>query len=246
MKWGESSHNRSPLHEAVWHGHVDAVKVLLESGADPNLVENDGGGPLHEAAYLGSYGNELDRMDKEKRSRSAVGSMESVESDCFSLLDENCDEVLARLEILRLLLDTGRCAVDMSESHGCTPLSYAADRGWTRAVEMLLDARASVNSLSVSENDRPESPLMRSLKRGHFETARVLLGRGARLPASLDVEVLISSNHKTMPTVLVALLRQAKQEIAPTHAPAQDEPMEGTPCTRVPKSEFSQPPYSYC
>lgn len=240
MNWGELGHNRSPLHEAVWHGHVHAVKALLESDADPNLVENDGGGPLHEAAYLGSYGLELDQMDKERRSRTA-GSMDSAESDCPSL-DENCDEVSARLEILRLLLDTGRCAVDMAESHGCTPLFYAADRGWTTAVKMLLDAGASVNPSSMSEKGQPMSPLIRSLKTGNFDTARVLLSHGARVPASLDVEVVISPKRQTIPADLVALLKHAKEEHGQMHTA---ELIEGTPCTRIPKFDFSQPPYSY-
>jgi len=239
MNWGELDHNRSPLHEAVWHGHVHAVKVLLESDADPNLVENDGGGPLHEASYMGSYGLELDRMEKEKRSRTA-GSMDSAGSDCS--LDEKCDEALARLEILRLLLDTGRCAVDMAESHGCTPLFYAADRGWTNAVKMLLDAGASVDPSSMTENGQHMSPLVRSLKKGHYDTARVLVGHGARLPALPDVDVLISSKRKTIPTDLLDLLEHTKEIHSQTHTA---ELIEGIPCTRVPKSAFSQPPYSY-
>lgn len=36
----------SPLHAAVQGGRVEAVKLLLDAGADPNKVDNHGNGPL--------------------------------------------------------------------------------------------------------------------------------------------------------------------------------------------------------
>ena len=71
----------------MWYGHVHAVKALLESGADPNLVENDGGGPLHEAAYFGSYGYERDQMDRKQPSpsvsRKEAGDYEALQYPSF-------------------------------------------------------------------------------------------------------------------------------------------------------------------
>ncbi|KAL3056540.1 hypothetical protein OYC64_019095 [Pagothenia borchgrevinki] len=43
----------SPLHLAAIKGDVEAVKELLEQGADPNLKDNAGWTPLHEACNLG-------------------------------------------------------------------------------------------------------------------------------------------------------------------------------------------------
>ncbi|CAN9497875.1 unnamed protein product [Ophioblennius macclurei] len=43
----------SPLHLAAIKGDVEAVKELLEQGADPNLRDNAGWTPLHEACNLG-------------------------------------------------------------------------------------------------------------------------------------------------------------------------------------------------
>ncbi|XP_063743119.1 BRCA1-associated RING domain protein 1 isoform X2 [Eleginops maclovinus] len=43
----------TPLHLAAIKGNVEAVKELLEQGADPNLKDNAGWTPLHEACNLG-------------------------------------------------------------------------------------------------------------------------------------------------------------------------------------------------
>ncbi|KAJ0070092.1 hypothetical protein NL108_002414, partial [Boleophthalmus pectinirostris] len=43
----------TPLHIAAIKGDVEAVKELLEQGADPNLKDNAGWTPLHEACNLG-------------------------------------------------------------------------------------------------------------------------------------------------------------------------------------------------
>ncbi|XP_062287287.1 BRCA1-associated RING domain protein 1 [Scomber scombrus] len=46
----------TPLHLAAIKGDVEAVKELLDQGADPNLKDNAGWTPLHEACNLGHLG----------------------------------------------------------------------------------------------------------------------------------------------------------------------------------------------
>ena len=43
-----------PLHQCAWNGHVDCVQLLLDFGADPNLINLDGFSPLHLAARRGN------------------------------------------------------------------------------------------------------------------------------------------------------------------------------------------------
>ncbi|MCH1932417.1 ankyrin repeat domain-containing protein, partial [Shewanella sp. A25] len=45
-----------PLHLAAERGHHDVVKMLLESGADPSLQDNNGATPSHLAAAEGFIG----------------------------------------------------------------------------------------------------------------------------------------------------------------------------------------------
>lgn len=42
-----------PLNWAALRGNLDAVKILVEHGADVNLGTNDGSSPLHHAAFMG-------------------------------------------------------------------------------------------------------------------------------------------------------------------------------------------------
>ena len=45
--------NFTPLHAASYKGNKESVKILLNSGADPNLHDRWGNTPLHKAAYYG-------------------------------------------------------------------------------------------------------------------------------------------------------------------------------------------------
>jgi len=47
-----SSLRRTALHWAAEMGHVELCYLLLDSNADPNFADKDGGTPLHKACLL--------------------------------------------------------------------------------------------------------------------------------------------------------------------------------------------------
>lgn len=267
------------------------MRILLEQNADPNLVDKDGGGPLHAAACYGSFGHDVEQMRRKhsmetksffqstgsgsavsvfmqeqakgprestatnkttvslNRLSTAQASGKLTTSREFTHAAES--EEAVRLDILRLLLESGRCIVDLQEVHGCTPLWQAAGRGWTRAVEALLDAGAAVDPgalehLSDTERRGPASPLMLAVGRGNFETARVLLAHGARVPKSFDIDRLCSMSR--LPADIVDELRAAATSIDGTVRSGNvvqttDMDYRGGPtCESVPSDAFAQPP----
>ena len=53
-------HGHSPLHWAVFRGDIDFVKLLLEAGADPNILSSDGVTPKWRARDFGLV--EIDKI----------------------------------------------------------------------------------------------------------------------------------------------------------------------------------------
>ena len=58
----------SPLHAAVLGGRVEAVRFLIDSGADVNALDNDGDGPLWEAARRACF-------DRDEESRLEIARL---------------------------------------------------------------------------------------------------------------------------------------------------------------------------
>jgi ankyrin repeat protein len=228
--------------EAVWYGHIEATSTLLEMGADPNLIEKDWSSCLHEAAYGGSYGYEIEKLRRKKRQSTTLSPTDLTrnESDITSFDQGDSDEASRRLQILQMLLDSGQCQIDMIESHGCTPLWYAAAQGWTRGTQLLLNAGACLNTKHhlPSEHCNEYSPLGIALRHCHFETVRHLLNRGAHLSVD-EYEYLQSSKQLVVPKDLWIEITNTVQESCVSITNKSVDFQQGTPCHAVPKRCFA-------
>ncbi len=130
---GREPDGRVPLHAALGEGNLDAVRLLLEYGADPGIVDSSGFGLLHWATFANSRaildvardaaGEPLDVVDEKGTtplSRAARGN------DCIAvswLLEHGADPNRADLD-------------------GWTPLHLAAAEGNADVIERLLRAGA--------------------------------------------------------------------------------------------------------
>lgn len=139
--------NSTPLHWAIRQGHLSMVIQLLKFGADPSLIDGEGYSSLHLAvlfqhmpviAYLISKGQSIDTPDHNGRTPLMLSAHKII-----------------GVEPTRFLLKFNPCvnAVDNVEKN--TALHWAILAGNVNAVDLLLEAGASLDIKNVKE----ETPL---------------------------------------------------------------------------------------
>ncbi|PWU15918.1 MAG: hypothetical protein C5B50_14510 [Verrucomicrobia bacterium] len=161
----------TPLGEAV--AHVNAVKALLELGADPNPTTRDGFTPLFVAAQEGCV--ETVKTLLEAGARAPVkGRLSPLEAASAEGHDE----------IVKLLLKGEASAKGATKFAKGAPaaLVNAAFFGKTAVVRSLLKAGADPNQA----NEDQFTPLMAAVRGENLELVHIFLNAGAEVNATND------------------------------------------------------------
>lgn len=136
--------NITPLHQATYNGHADAVRVLLDNRCAVNVQADNGYCALHYAAQQGNV--ETTRMIL--RSGGDVDLLASAK-DQLNITALHLAVQSGNAGVVRALVDAGS-TIDaektMGEIHGVTPLHQAAYQEKAEIVETLLELGASVNA----------------------------------------------------------------------------------------------------
>ncbi|OCT87363.1 hypothetical protein XELAEV_18021062mg [Xenopus laevis] len=153
--------NRTPLHIACANGHLDAVKLLLESKSKLNLCDNDSRSPLLKAIQC------------------------QQESCAIALLEHNADPnlvdingnaalhlaaLIPSVSIAKQLLEHG-ANINAINKEGCTPLILAVTESNEEMVEFLLKEGSDINACDRSGR----TSLMISSNNGQNNLVRMLL-----------------------------------------------------------------------
>ncbi|CAM9148183.1 unnamed protein product, partial [Sphacelaria rigidula] len=123
----------TPLIYSAWYGSARLIRMLLERGADPAAVDNDGFNALHASAIRGDRELAVLLLD----GGADVQTVEHVSGT--SPLHVAAQR--GHGEVVDVLVRAGS-SVNQRAVNGETPLYMAASRGEARAVAVLLGAKA--------------------------------------------------------------------------------------------------------
>jgi len=153
----------SPLHVGSWWGHLDAVSLLIDQGADANMVNSTGCMPLCKT-YGGRH---LDIMEL------LLERGASTDMRCRLGLPIHYASRGGRTDVIRLFLQHN-ADVNAIGKNNYTPLHSASTGGHTDVAQILLENGADINA--VSDHG---TPLCVASDEGHLKVVQLLLERGA-------------------------------------------------------------------
>ena len=212
--WG-----RVPLHKVSEGGHnvmeqssLEIMRLLVNSGANVNLTDDDEGWtPLHAAARNGrrEVGQQLlasgARLDARNHAQQTplqlscgFGRLEFSRFliDCGSdVKSRDKDDIVpldmasryGHVDVARLLLDRGS-DVNVRDTQHLTPLHYASGSGHLDMAKLLIERGANVDSRSNNK----ETPLDCTAENGHLDIACFLIENGAAVSARDDMGSTVS------------------------------------------------------
>ena len=158
----------SPVADAAMRGEVEAVRALLEAGADVNTAQGDGMTALHWAAEAG----DVELVGLLLYAGAHVQGVTRI-GDYTPL---HLASKAGNGQVVAQLLEAGADADAYTTTGEVTPLHFAAASGSAASVEALLDLGAEVDA---RESVLGQTPLMLAAGRNRFEVVRVLLENGA-------------------------------------------------------------------
>ena len=159
----------TPLHEACRLGCADAVRLLMEAGADDTIQSLAGETPAHFVLKKKKYGSDLDSAQRAailNELKSVDIAREDGRTPLLLLAD-----IRDTKELLSLLIDRG-VDINHADNEGQTLMMLDADKD---TIKELLRAGADINMADNEGN----TVLYYALKDGNVETARYLIKKGA-------------------------------------------------------------------
>ncbi|MBP6870322.1 ankyrin repeat domain-containing protein [Candidatus Babeliales bacterium] len=127
----------TPLQVAVCNSYQDGVRILVEHGADVNILNVDHKNALHSACKVGNL--EIVKM---------LLQVGNVDINCYGeggFTPLQYAALFGYEDIVKELLQQKNIDIHIIDGDGCQPLYVAACGGYHKIVKMLLDAGADVN-----------------------------------------------------------------------------------------------------
>lgn len=188
--------SRKPTQEALdgalisGAGQPDAVRVLLDRGADPKASDKDGVTALMEAASKAKPESMKLLIANGANVHAQMTSVWRRGATPLYLAANSANEDIA-IEAVKLLLEQGAAvdvrAGDFNSSEGWTPLLMALQNERWKTARFLIERGADVNAQGVAGSVDDErlgiglAPLMQACRKGEVDTSLALLDKGANV-----------------------------------------------------------------
>jgi ankyrin repeat protein len=193
--------------DAAMRGDREAVRALLQRGADANAAQGDGMTALHWAAERAD--SEMTAMlltaGASVRAITRIGSYTALHLAAKS----------GSAPVIELLVKAGADVNVATTNSGATPIHLAAASGSVRAVELLADAGADLNA---REGLWGQTPLIFAASLDRADVIRTLLAKGA----DPDVKTRTTSEDvRAADAASTARIREMIRLVGPNATPAQ-------------------------
>ena len=171
----DATHNYgyTALHYATDCGHVELCDFLIKNGASRNILDFNDNSPT-DLAYNKICSSDYDGRQQD-RMLDLFEEEEWLEQKQYSMIHKAVLSLLKPSRSLQEVLQISSKAINQPDADGRTPLSWAADRGDTSAVALLLDYQAKH---TIHDRDG-NSALHWSVNAPKTDAMRLLLDAGA-------------------------------------------------------------------
>lgn len=157
---------RLPLHEAVTEKHPDIVRLLLASGADPN-VQNSAGHTALTAAIRQQQADDVNLLLE--HGADINGASRQGETPLLRAIRSDCE-----LKFVKWVLGKG-ATVRVCDEAGTTPLHEAITRDREELALLLIEEGSDVSATMINGG----TPIHLAALKGWAETVKTLLAKGA-------------------------------------------------------------------
>jgi ankyrin repeat protein len=174
------------LHYAAGKGNIDCVETLLDSGADPTILDNDGGSFLHLA--LSQLKSDIVPLCIQKiKNRNHLAAivkpqLNNIETPLTLAIHNGLDDA-AKL----LIENIPELNVGQHNDDKKTALMMAAKRGKLDLVKAILDTSTGLSSINNRESFK-KTALIYAAKYGHFDIVKELVSKNANLNQKDSIE----------------------------------------------------------
>eukprot|EP00824_Muranothrix_gubernata_P007022 TRINITY_DN19004_c0_g1_i1.p2 TRINITY_DN19004_c0_g1~~TRINITY_DN19004_c0_g1_i1.p2 ORF type:complete len:431 (-),score=110.29 TRINITY_DN19004_c0_g1_i1:158-1450(-) len=167
-----NSEGQIPLHAAAREGNMGILKQLKAAGSDLNAQDSRGQTPVFVAcmagqneavAFLKEGGANLDLTDKEGRVPLHAAVLEHQPETLRLVLSYQCNvnaraegraaahlaALIGDVDVLKVLVEVGKCNLDDQDVEGLTPLHYAVASAHLDVVEFLVGKGCDVNVVDI-------------------------------------------------------------------------------------------------